>query len=1235
MLPILLAAAALQTETPPVSHAFEVPEGVKVEVFAESPSLYNPTAIDVDEQGRVWVTEAVNYRRWKDYNQGVDHSAGDRVVVLEDTNGDGVAERSRVFVQDKELVAPLGIWVDGQDVYVSCSPHLFRYRDTDGDGKADEREIFLTGFGGFDHDHGLHSLVPHPNGDLLWCAGNAGPHVVTDRKGFTLRSGSYYNGGAQSSPGNRPGLVSDDLKVWTGGLIGTVGRDGAGLTVLAHNFRNQYEVAVDRFGTLYTSDNDDDGNEGVRTVAITPGGDYGFFGEHGTRSWQADRREGMNTQEAHWHQKDPGVMPAGTLTGSGAPCGVAVYEHELMPSLTGKVLVADAGRSLVYAFEPTVQGAAVMLQPGLLIQPDLDQSGERGRWFRPSDVAVGPRGEIYVADWYDPGVGGHWAGDRQSYGRILVLRPDGQRPDEATQQAAKAHIELLAQAQSVWHATQQPGFPNDALRARQGVLSFAFGHEAPQIRLTALRACLAHGHDPVILARLVENDPSPWVRAHAATALRDVHWSRCEVVLPGLTAHYDGQDRDYLECIGLAATGKESELYTAMLERWEPDSDFGKWLDLAWRLHPIEALEFLQRVVTDQGQDLAVRRKALDGIAFMPEQAAAEFMVVQALTGPEDARAYAGGWVKRRSEGMWSAYGLEGTLRGDFDRAEPLFQSEPITQDTQDIEVDVTGVEVLWLVVEEGDDGNGCDWAAWLDPRLETEQGTLDLREIPWSEEHTAWGSSAWDQSCDGRPLQVGGESVKGLGTHAHSRIAFPLPPGASKFLATLAPDDGGQQGACAPTVRFVVLGERAENWEAHLALQKAAVEGDGAAAQELLASVPGALFLLEAAREDRLPQAVRTAVGPKLQQHTDLSVRALATEVFPLRTTGGATLPAIAQLARLPGDVSRGRELFRTTATCTACHRFDGLGGSIGPDLTSIGNKYDRASLIDSMLNPSAALAFGYDNWNLSLKDGRHLAGSILAEGESVVLRDLAGQRHVIQAAEIASRRKSTVSTMPSALGLGLSAQDLCDLASFLESGGDPLPEFGKPIALFNGQDLSGWDFFLNQNGQRDDVWSVKDGILRCEGNPTGYLYTQAQYTNFELIVEWRFDPAVGGGNSGVLMRVRPPHKTWPRSIEAQLQSRHAGDIWNIGDFPMLTDPDRTSGRRTEKLLPTNEKPIGEWNRYRIRLHGSRLTMEVNGQVQNTATWCEEIPGVIGLQSEGVPIEFRKVELRPILSPK
>ena len=168
-----------------------LPDDLEATLWAESPEFFNPTNMDVDAQGRIWVTEALNYRMFRnDPNLFKHHEEGDRVMILEDKDGDGVAESSKVFVQDKDLTAPLGISVIGNKVIVSSGPSVIIYTDEDGDDKPDNKEVFLTGFGGFDHDHGLHAMVAGPDGKYYFNAGNAGPHIVTDKSGWTLRSGS-------------------------------------------------------------------------------------------------------------------------------------------------------------------------------------------------------------------------------------------------------------------------------------------------------------------------------------------------------------------------------------------------------------------------------------------------------------------------------------------------------------------------------------------------------------------------------------------------------------------------------------------------------------------------------------------------------------------------------------------------------------------------------------------------------------------------------------------------------------------------------------------------------------------------------------------------------------------------------------------------------------------------------------------------------------------------------------
>src|SRR6516162_77002 len=150
---------------PEAAKKFTVAEGLEVTLFASEPMVRNPTDIDIDERGRIWVTEGVNYRstfqKW-----GVLQPEGDRIVVLEDTKGTGHADKETVFYQDPSINAALGICVLGNKVIVSDSPNVFVLTDTDGDGKADKRELLFTGIGGFDHDHGVHTFIFGPDGKL-------------------------------------------------------------------------------------------------------------------------------------------------------------------------------------------------------------------------------------------------------------------------------------------------------------------------------------------------------------------------------------------------------------------------------------------------------------------------------------------------------------------------------------------------------------------------------------------------------------------------------------------------------------------------------------------------------------------------------------------------------------------------------------------------------------------------------------------------------------------------------------------------------------------------------------------------------------------------------------------------------------------------------------------------------------------------------------------------------------
>ena len=662
-----------------------VPEGLEVELWAESPQLFNPTAMDVDLHGRIFVAEAVNYRKWRGRNPGLAHPDGDRVVILQDTDGDGRCDRSTVFCQDPDLVAPLGISVVGDEVFVACSPSILVFRDTDGDDVADEKRVFLTGFGGHDHDHGVHSFTPGPDGRLYGNAGNAGPHLVTDRSGFRLRSGSLYVGGGPSIADNKPGLVSDDGRAWTGGLMLRVDQDGSGLTVLAHNFRNPYEVALDSFGNLYTADNDDDGNAGCRTTWVMEGGNYGFFSTDGTRTWQADRRPGQDTQRAHWHQDDPGVAPAGAINGGGGPTGVCVYEGEPLDGWAGGcVLNADAGRGVVYAHRPRSAGAGIEFEKFVLIE---GQRGEdrKSRWFRPSDVVVGTDGCVYVSDWYDPGVGGHGMGDREGYGRILRIAPKGEElrtpTYDLTSNIARARA-FRSPAPSVREQArralvQHPGElgtlaadPDPRVRGRaiQALRSVTQGHvfaqsavmssgEDERVRVAALRALRGTDHCELEFLRAAARSDSPAVRREVAHELRDRPTAEVAELLIDLALRLDVEDRAALEAFGYAAEGRGEEFVGQLAEAFAATGPASGWSPrfaaIAWRLHDASHVDAFRQRARDPELSTAARRQAIDALAFVPTVEAAEAMLDIALGGLESHRGYARFWIEHRSTNDW------------------------------------------------------------------------------------------------------------------------------------------------------------------------------------------------------------------------------------------------------------------------------------------------------------------------------------------------------------------------------------------------------------------------------------------------------------------------------------------------------------------------------------------------------------------------------------------------------
>lgn len=172
------------------------------------------------------------------------------------------------------------------------------------------------------------------------------------------------------------------------------------------------------------------------------------------------------------------------------------------------------------------------------------------------------------------------------------------------------------------------------------------------------------------------------------------------------------------------------------------------------------------------------------------------------------------------------------------------------------------------------------------------------------------------------------------------------------------------------------------------------------------------------------------------------------------------------------------------------------------------------------------------------------------------------------------------------------------------------------------------------------EDVWSVEDGVLVCKGQPFGYLFTKDSYQDFTLSFEWRWPEGKEPGNSGVLLRIAgEPNGFMPTCVEAQLKNGSAGDIWAFFGAKVVGDAERMVEIKDHKDLKDftgvkglklADKPLGEWNKYEIKLSGGDMELKINGELVNQANGLDVLSGPIGFQSEGAEIHFRNIELKP-----
>ena len=987
----------------------DVAEGLEANLFAsEASGMLSPSDIDVDHLGRVWVCEVVNYR-----HRNGERKEGDRILVIEDTNGDGVSDQQTVFFQGHEVDSALGIGVfptpsgKGTRVIVSCAPNVWVFTDEDGDLKADKKELLFTKVGDPQHDHSTHAFIFGPDGKLYWNVGNTG-HRVFDKDGKAVID----------LAGNE---VNDSGKPYRQGMAFRCNLDGTEFEVLGNNFRNNYELTVDSFGTVWQSDNDDDGNKGVRINYVMEGGNFGYVDEITGAGWQTPRTNlEAEIPLRHWHLNDPGVVPNLIQTGAGSPTGICFYEGTLLPEIfRNQVIHCDAGPNVVRAYPAKKFGAGYTAEIANIL------TGARDNWFRPSDVCVAPDGSLIIADWYDPGVGGHRMGDADK-GRLFRVAPPGtpyKQPkiDVSTVEGAIAALKSpnLVARYLGWTALHDMGEkaeaalsqvfekdPNIRHRARalwvlgktsanpEKYIDQAFKErtsETADLRIAAIRLARQSKMDLIPLLRSVAGecsrscDGSPEVRREAALALRYSKSPRAPEIWANLAVRANlfvpkGSERWFLEALGIGADKQWDAFLDAYLKLVGEDWNQPSSRDIIWRSRATKSPGLLAKIIADSSVTAEECPRYLRAFDFLSGTEKQDALITLAFGSFGDE-------AKTRfvnSEAI-------GRLKG-FDVTKNKEHMHALNRVLDGLKGQPQFVTLIDRFNVEHRYGELAELAA---SRPDDQIGIDAVRVLLAKQQQQLLNVMLTSKKDDGRPALGLATALSNSGEGAASELLLPFVKDAE------TPADFRRQSIKGAT-----------------------------------RTKAGAIEVLKLAEAKAFDESYAPALSAALQgAPLDAGQLETVAKLFPSPAGKDAKpLPSLAELAQRKGNAGVGLKVFATTGKCASCHIVAGQGKEVGPNLSEIGSKLSRQALFESIIFPSAGISHNYETFTAALKDGTVVNGILVSQTEeSITLRNNEAITKAIPRADIDDLVKQKLSIMPADLAKLLSLEELIDVVEYL----------------------------------------------------------------------------------------------------------------------------------------------------------------------------------------------------------
>lgn len=995
----------------------------------------------------------------------------DRVRLLWDDNGSGKATKSTVYADGfsgaLDGIAS-GVISRGRDVWFANIPNLWLLRDTNNDGVADTRQVLHRGFGvrvGF-LGHDMHGFIFGPDGKLYFSIGDRGSNVrVGDRAIGHPDTGSVF----RCNP------------------------DGSDFEEFAYGLRNPQELAFDDFGNLFTGDNNSDGGDQARWVYLVEGGDSGW--RVGWQFLEQPNARGAWNSEKMWHPQNEAqpayiVPPIKNVTSG--PSGLAYYPGTGFPdSWKGTFTLADfrgsSGNSGILSFKNKPKGASFeLVEDKKFVWSMLTTDGD-----------YGPDGAFYLMDWVEgwdqngkgriyklthtasstqpivaetkallaAGVAGKPSAElvrllahadkrvRQEAQFELASRGPAELPNLVA--TAKSNPNLFARVHALWaigqsvHQTQNTRATatgkTPSIEALDAVVGLLRDSEI-EVRANAARvlgnARYSNAYDALIQAL---GDTSLRVRHLAATALGNL--KRPESVPALFTLLQNNADTDpvvrHAAANALAEIGDVAQLAEASRHPSE-SVRLGAVVALR-RLVQSEASLFLndasERVATEAAR--AINDEPISGA--MPElaaliekpitnepllrrvlnanyrfgtreSAAALAQFAAKASAPENARAEA---VSALS--AWPANSGRDRITGLW-RPTTFARDSKVPREALAKVIDSILAEapnrVLTAAAKAAGDlqipSAAPSLAALFDNTSRNAASRVEALKALAALRATEFPAALQKASSD-----TSEEVRKAAVSLSVSSAATPAPAASAAAPVAAKPSEGG------PLADVLAKGTQGEKQNALAALgqMKDPAADDSLARwmdQLLQGKVPAELQLdvLEAARK-RESSKVKELVARHdagLKKDDEL---------------------AAFRACLLGGNAEEGKRIFveKAEVSCIRCHKADGEGGEVGPDLTGMITRHPREYILESLLYPNKKIAQGFDNVLVVLKNGTAYAGVIKSEtGEELELNSPEDGLLKLKKADITSREKG-LSGMPEGFGSILTRQEIRDLVEYIST--------------------------------------------------------------------------------------------------------------------------------------------------------------------------------------------------------